>query len=58
MRQSYGVAASKQVFPGGYVISHSSSVYLIDRAGRLLGLMPYGRTVDDFVHDVGIMLQQ
>jgi len=42
---------------GGYVIVHSSSIFMIDRAGRLAAVMPYGHSVDDFVHDLKILLR-
>ena len=55
---SYGVSATKQVYPdGNYTIGHSSSIYLIDRAGRLRAVMPYGHSSDDFVHDLKILLR-
>jgi protein SCO1 len=57
-QKSYGVSSKKEVFAsGGYAIAHSSSVYMIDRAGRLAAVMPYGHPVDDFVHDLQILLR-
>ena len=57
-QKSYGVSSTKKVFAsGGYVIVHSSSIFMIDRAGRLAAVMPYGHTVDDFVHDLKILLR-
>jgi protein SCO1 len=48
----YGVTAVKvPMAGGGYGMNHSSSVYLIDRDGRLRALMPYGHEAKDFVHD-------
>lgn len=47
----YGVTAVKVPMAGGYGMNHSSSVYLIDREGRLSALMPYGHEAKDFVHD-------
>ena len=59
VRRNYGVTAEKQVVSGGdYVMNHSSSIYLIDRSGRLRALMPYGRAAGDFVHDVQLLLAQ
>lgn len=55
VRKAYGVLAEKVKTPAGYGVSHSSSIYLIDREGRLRALMPYGRPADDFVHDVAIL---
>jgi len=57
-QKSYGVSSTKKVFgSGGYGIAHTSSIYMIDRAGRLAAVMPYGHTVDDFVHDLQILLR-
>jgi protein SCO1/2 len=57
-QKSYGVSSTKKVFgSGGYGIAHTSSIYIIDRAGRLAAVMPYGHTVDDFVHDLQILLR-
>jgi len=33
-------------------------VYLIDRAGRLRALMPYGHSADDYAHDLAILLAE
>lgn len=57
VRKAYGVVAEKVVRPGGaYFMNHSSSVYLIDREGRLRAMMPYGHAAKDFVHDLQLML--
>ena len=57
-QKSYGISSKKiEHSGGGYTIGHSSSIYLIDRAGGLRAVMPYGRTVDDFVHDLKILLR-
>ena len=56
MRQNYGVTARKQVTSDGYVMDHSSSIYLIDRTGKLRALMPYGHAAEDFVHDIKLLL--
>jgi protein SCO1/2 len=58
MRRSYGVTARKQVTSDGYVMDHSSSIYLIDRTGKLRAQMPYGHSAGDFVHDVKLLLVQ
>jgi protein SCO1/2 len=58
VRTAYGIAVSKQIpIPGGYALSHSSFTYLIDRAGRLRALMPFGHSADDFAHDVRLLLK-
>jgi protein SCO1 len=54
----YGISSVKnQNADGSYTIGHSSSVYLIDRAGGLRAVMPYGHPADDFVHDLKILLR-
>jgi protein SCO1 len=58
IRQNYGVTAKKQVTSDGYVMDHSSSIYLIDRSGKLRALMPYGHGAEDFVHDIKLLLAQ
>ncbi|MDM4764613.1 SCO family protein [Pelomonas sp. SE-A7] len=57
LRRDYGVMATKVgQSAGGYGMNHSTSVYLIDREGRLRALMPYGRKAADFVHDLQLLL--
>jgi protein SCO1/2 len=58
MRQSYGITARKQITADGYVMDHSSSIFLIDPYGKLRALMPYGHDADDFVHDIKLLLGQ
>jgi len=58
VREAYGILAEKVTTPAGYSVAHSSSIYLIDREGRLRALMPYGHPADDFVHDVRILLKR
>jgi protein SCO1/2 len=56
--RSYGISISKVVNPdGSYSLGHSSSIYMIDRAGGLRAVMPYGHPADDFVHDLKILLR-
>ena len=57
VRQEYGIAADKKPAGAGYVVAHSSYTYLIDRAGKLRALMPYGHTAEDYVHDLRILLK-
>lgn len=60
VNKQYGITASK-VGPGtggAYGMNHSSFVYLIDRSGKLRALSPYGRKVDDLVHDVRALLKK
>lgn len=54
----YGISSVKNMnADGSYTIGHSSSIYLIDRAGGLRAVMPYGHPADDFVHDLKILLR-
>ena len=54
----YGVSVNKIVSAGGTSFGHSSSVYLIDREGRLRAMMPYGHVAEDYAHDVRLLMQQ
>ena len=56
VRNDYGIAAQRIVRGDSYGFSHSSYTYLIDRAGRLRALMPYGSSADAYVHDLLILL--
>lgn len=58
VREHYGVFAEKKSFGNDYSVAHSTSVFLIDRSGRIRALMPYGRSPDDYVHDLRILLAQ
>jgi len=61
VREAYGVMATKAAMPNeqsGYTVHHSSSLYLIDRSGRLRALVPYGKSADDIVHDIKLLLQR
>ena len=60
VRQAYGIVAAKKLGkdPAVYAIDHSSFVYLIDREGNLRSLIPYGRSADDYAHDVAILLKK
>jgi protein SCO1/2 len=56
VRDEYGIAATRTTLGAGYGYSHSSYTYLVDREGRLRALMPYGRSPEDYVHDLEILL--
>lgn len=59
VRKAYGIIAAKEVHKdGNYEVHHSSYLYLIDRQGLLRALVPFGKTADDIVHDVNILLQE
>jgi protein SCO1/2 len=59
VRESYGIVVSKKIFSGarpGYLIHHSSPVWLIDGAGNLRAMAPFGTPVEDLAHDVEVLL--
>jgi protein SCO1 len=58
VRQNYFVTAIKHGTGADYVMDHTSSIYLIDRTGKLRALMPYGHDAADFVHDIKLLLVQ
>jgi protein SCO1/2 len=58
VRKSYGITAEKVPAGDTYSYSHSSFTYLIDRAGRIRALMPYGHNPQDYVHDLTILLEE
>jgi protein SCO1/2 len=58
VRKDYGVSAEKKKIGTDYTYAHSSFTYLIDRAGRIRALMPYGQSPDDYVHDLTILLKE
>lgn len=58
LRKRYGVVAEKVPQASAYGMNHSTSVWLIDRAGKLRAMMPYGHAAQDFVHDLKLLLAQ
>lgn len=56
VRQGYGVTAIKRGTGDSYAMDHTSSIFLIDREGRLRGMMPFGHDPADFVHDIRLLL--
>ena len=56
LREMYGVTAERQGTGDDYAMAHTSSIFLIDRTGKLRGMMPFGHRPDDFVHDVRMLL--
>jgi protein SCO1/2 len=63
VRKEYGINVSDKMFvasqpKSNYFLDHSSYVYLIDRAGKLRAMMPYGVTVDDIEHDAQALLSK
>jgi protein SCO1/2 len=57
VRQMYGVTATIQGAGPDYAVAHTSSIFLIDRAGRLRAMMPFGHDASDFVHDIRFLLE-
>jgi protein SCO1 len=58
VRKEYGILAERKTYGGSYTFSHSSYTYLIDRAGNLRALMPYGHSPEDYAHDLKILLKE
>jgi len=58
VRKQYGITVTRHDTVDGYVLAHSSFVYLIDRRGMLRALMPFGHGVDDFAHDMGVLAKE
>ena len=58
VRQKYGITAIKRGTGRDYVMAHTSSIFLIDRAGKLRALMPFGHDGADFAHDIKLLLVQ
>jgi len=56
VRDAYGVTAVKEGTGPDYAVSHTSSIFLIDPAGKLRAVMPFGHQPADFVHDVRLLL--
>lgn len=57
VRKRYGVTAVRHGTGEDYVVEHTSSIFLIDRRGRLRAMMPFGRDPEDLVHDVRLLLK-
>jgi protein SCO1/2 len=56
VREKYGVTAVKEGTGLDYAMAHTSSIFLIDPAGKLRGVMPFGHGPADFVHDIEFLL--
>jgi len=54
VQKEYGIVAAKAL---GNQVHHSSYIYLIDTSGYLRALVPFGKSADDIVHDIKILLQ-
>jgi len=61
VRQAYGVFAQRAVAENkkvGYEVHHSSSIFLIDREGKLRVLVPFGRSSQAILNDVSLLLKR
>jgi protein SCO1/2 len=63
VRKAYGISLSDKIFvdtlsKSTYFLDHSSFIYLIDRAGTLRAMMPFGVSADDMEHDVKVLLSR
>lgn len=60
VQRSYGAVVSREpsLEETNYQVHHSSSLYLIDRRGRLRVLIPFGTSADDIVHDINAVLRE
>ncbi len=56
VRDKYGVTAVREGTGPDYAMAHTSTIFLIDRAGNLRAAMPFGHGPADFVHDVELLL--
>ena len=60
--KAYGVSVVRKDLPGSkpptYLVHHAASVFLIDSAGRLRVMAPFGTPSDDVLHDVRVLLAQ
>jgi protein SCO1 len=50
--------AQRRNVGNSYTVGHSSSVFLVDRKGRLRGMMPYGASAGDYIHDIKALLAE
>jgi len=57
VREDYGVTAVREGTGPDYAMAHTSSIFLIDRSGKLRALMPFGHDAADFVRDVELLLE-
>lgn len=58
--RAYGVTVEFQTetTAAGYLVTHSSRVYGVDRTGKLRLTYPFGTAVDDIVQDVRYLLKE
>jgi protein SCO1/2 len=61
IRNAYGAFAKQVPSPDpalGYGVDHSTSLYLVDRQGKLRGLVPFGTSIEDIGHDLEFLLKE
>jgi protein SCO1 len=61
VRQAYGILATKAASENkklGYEVHHSSSLFLIDREGKLRVLVPFGRSPGSISHDIKLLINK
>jgi protein SCO1/2 len=61
VQKAYGVVARKQSVRGtsaAYLVDHSAFVYVVDVEGRLRLMLPFGTSVEDMTHDIGLLLRR
>ena len=57
VREAYGVTATREGAGTDYAMAHTSSIFLVDRAGKLRAVMPFGHDAADFAHDLALLLE-
>lgn len=60
VRQAYGVTVNREAAQDerlGYQVHHSSSIFLIDRDGKLRLFVPFGKTAEHIAHDIKLLLR-
>jgi len=61
VRQAYGVFANKVQSENrklDYEVHHSSSIFLIDREGKLRALVPFGKAAPAILNDINLLLKR
>ena len=58
--KDYGIKVTRYDgrVPGEYGYEHSTFVYLVDPAGRIRAMAPYGERAEDIAHDAAILLKK
>lgn len=61
VQKDYGIMANRVISENkklGYEVHHSSFLYLVDRAGNLRILIPFGKPAGDIAHDLRLLLRR